>query len=243
MSKPMGRPKKVTSQEKLAIVHRYYIECTEETAESMQAHGIYKKLSEYAKSTGYSLEPHDFSRDEAVRNYIRHLNSIVDQEDTGNVIPTYDPLDIPALMTRSSKEIAAILFKREQYFEQLHKRAARSIEQYALLDQRCAHLQSEVRTLKSRNDALEKENNALEQQLRDSKKDVAYLARVIRKDVEPDRAHQYFQKLTSPDAALEVSRAFVTQSIRSLTREDRQPQSEAADDADKLDLKNLLKLI
>ena len=243
MSKPMGRPKKVTSQEKIAIVHRYYIEHTGETAESMQAHGIYKKLSTFAKSNGHLLEPHDFSRDEAVRNYIRHLNSATDHEDTGNVIPAYDPLDIAALMARSSKEIAAILFKREQYFEQLHKKAARSIEQYALLDQRCEHLQSEVRTLKSRNDALEKENNALTQQLRDSKKDVAYLTGVIRKDVEPDRAHQYFQKLTSPDAAVQVANASVMESIGSLTREDRLLQSEAADDADKLDLKNLLKLI
>lgn len=95
MGQRMGRPPKATTAEKLAIVDQYYITNSDGDAFILRAHGIYKKLSAYAKLKGYALEPHDFSRDTAVREYIDSLiNTSVQKEKSlfgGTVGPSAEP--------------------------------------------------------------------------------------------------------------------------------------------------------
>ena len=108
--KTLGRPRKISVEEKLAIVTQYYL--THE--ESLRDHGIFSRLSIYAKSLGYSLEARDFSRDPAVRDLLDKLISQLqkkkfyhDEKKTEISQPSYIPLDIPALINRDRKTIAA----------------------------------------------------------------------------------------------------------------------------------------
>ena len=239
MDRKMGRPKKATSNEKIAIVNRYYIEESGEDASAFNAHGIYAKLSKYAKSIGVNLEAHDFSRDVAVQKYIKSISFSAQEDGSSISVPTYQPLDITALLSGSHKELAKTLSDRERYFESLHQRSAKAIENYALLAQKCEHLQAEVAAAKERCAQLEEEKQELRQSLISAKKDVAYLRRIIKRDVEPERAHQFLQGLTSPEAIADVVGKSVVNSINVLGKDDQKLWSEADKE---INSANLLKL-
>ena len=109
MAKKTGRPSKITKDEKLAILDRYYITNAAETPAIISNHGIYRKLANFAKSIGYSLEPYDFSRDEDVREHIAKLATPAMEQKESQGILTYVPLDITALMNRSQWAIEEVL--------------------------------------------------------------------------------------------------------------------------------------
>lgn len=240
MKKKTGRPPKATAEEKISIVNQYYICKTNGNPLEMISHGIYSKLSEFAKEKNFSLEPHDFAKDQTVRDYIRNLATQYSEE-SSTVIPVYEPLDITALMALGRVQIEKTLRDREAYYESLHVRSARAVENYALVVEKCAHLQSELELALKENDAQTEEKNALTMKLREAQKEVGYLRRVIRKDVEPERAQQYLQGLTSREAVVEMARESVMTSIKKLTEEDKKMKLQSLSDEDVMDLNSLFR--
>ena len=106
MTKKMGRPPKASSDEKIALVNQYYISQSGEDASAIGHHGIYRKLSDFAKTIGFNLEPHDFSRDKVVVAHIIALSSTTSESTTSSqAIPTCEPLDITVLMVNSKNTI------------------------------------------------------------------------------------------------------------------------------------------
>lgn len=240
MTKKMGRPPKASSDEKIALVNQYYISQSGEDASAIGHHGIYRKLSDFAKTIGFNLEPHDFSRDKVVVAHIIALSSTTSESTTSSqAIPTYEPLDITVLMVNSKNTIAAILKDRERYFESLHKKAARAIENNILLSEKHHYLQKELNTVKEQLSSAEQANKNLKNQLHSLQKDVSYLRRVFRRDVEPERAQQFLQSLNSQDAAVDIARDSVMCNIHTLGNSDQILQAEAEKEADMLCLKSL----
>lgn len=242
MEHRMGRPPKATTEEKLAIVNQYYITNTDGNASQLRAHGIYRRLSQFAKGRNCPLEPHDFSRDEAVRKLIDQLADTSLQEEkytTGE--PVYEPLDITSLMMSGRNNIEKVLRDREAYFLALHLRAAKAIERYALAAQQRAYHQSEAASLKKRNTELQAQIDVLSTELRNALRDVAYLKRVIRKDVEPERAQQFLAGMTSREAVVDVVDSSVMNKINILARDDQQLKEEAQAEVDMLDLNSLFR--
>lgn len=243
MAKKTGRPSKITKDEKLAILDRYYITNAAETPAIIGNHGIYRKLADFAKSIGYSLEPYDFSRDEDVRAHIAKLTTPAMEQKESQGILTYVPLDITALMNRSQRAIEEVLQERERYFKALHMGASRTIENNTMLTKRVQYLQAKITAMEKEKCEQEEINNILTERLRNTEKNVAYLKRVIRKDVEPERAYQFFQGLTTQEAVIQTVQKSVMTSLDTLCSEDRKTHAEAEKDVDKLDLRNLLSLI
>lgn len=242
MSQHMGRPRKVPTEEKLAIVDRYYIMTTDESASRFGTHGIFRKLSEYAKSLGCSLEPHDFSRDLAVRERIGSLAAACSQDahiQTG--VPTYEPLDIAALMMTGRENIEKTLKDREAYFQDLHLRAAKAIEHYASLSQLSTQYQSEVTALKNQNSELCAQIDTLSAELKEARKAVGYMKRIIRKNVEPERAQNLLATLTSRDVIIQHAESSVMNSIHVLAKEDLKMRNEAQAESETLELSSLLR--
>ena len=83
VKKAMGRPKKISTEDKLAIITRFYLTHDD----SLLEHGIYRKFADYARSLSYSLEARDFSRDPAVREQIEKLMTAVTSQGNVDVIP------------------------------------------------------------------------------------------------------------------------------------------------------------
>ena len=242
MEQRTGRPPKATTEQKIAIVNQYFITSTEGDGAELRAHGIFRKLSEYAKTRNCSLEPHDFSRDDAVRRHIERLadTSLQKIRDIAG-IPTYEPLDITALLMGGRESIERTLRDREAYFEMLHIRAAKAIENYAMVSQQSAQYREEATTAKKQNEELRGQIDKLTMELRNAMQDVAYLKRVIRKDVEPERAQEFLEGLKSRDDIAEKTSAAVLNTINTLAREDRQMQAEAKEEINLLDLTSLFK--
>lgn len=244
VKKTMGRPKKISTEDKVAIVTRYYL--THE--ESLRDHGIYSRLSNYAKSLCYSLEARDFSRDPAVREQINKLVSQTRQKHplqeaskSELPIPSYIPLDIPTLMNRSRNTIADTLAGREQYFQNLHIKAAHAIEDYNTLFKQNHLLQEEVTRLRGEHDLIESEKKALKLELHDAKVKISYLTRIIKKDVESEKAHQFLQSLTTQEKIVETVKKTVYHTVDALCNDDRQMHKDALEEIDKTDLSNLFK--
>lgn len=242
MERRTGRPQKATTEQKIAIVNQYFITNTEGDGAELRMHGIFRKLSEYAKARNCSLEPHDFSRDDTVRRHIERLADTSRQE-IRNIagIPTYEPLDITALMMSGRESIERTLRDREAYFETLHIRAAKAIENYALVSQQSVQYREEAAKAKKNNAELKDQVDKLTTELRQAMKDVAYLKRIIRRDVEPERAQQFLENLGSQEDIMEKTATSVMSTINALTQEDRQMQTEAQDEIDLMDLTRLFK--
>lgn len=242
MEQRMGRPPKATTEEKLAIVNQYYITKTDGNASQLRTHGIFRRLSQFAKARNCPLEPHDFSRDEAVRKLIDQLADTSLQEEKYTAIdPVYEPLDITSLMMSGRNNIDKVLKDREEYFLALHLRAAKAIERYALAAQQCAYHQSEAASLKKQNAELQAQIDVLSTELRNALRDVAYLKRVIRKDVEPERAQRFLEGMTSQEAVVDAVESSVAKKINTLVRDDRQLKGEAQAEVDILDLNSLFR--
>lgn len=242
MGKKTGRTPKVSSEEKLAIVDRYFITSTDGNAAPLRKHGIYRNLSDYAKSLHYSLEPYDFSRDDSVRNHIEQLitNSSKDTH-TVSGLPSYEPLDVTALMMTGRANIEKTIRDREEYFVSLHCRAAKAIENYVSVSQLCTQYQVEVAAVKRENEQLRTQCETLVVELRTALRDISYLKRIIRKDVESERAQQFLEGLTSREAVIEKVSPVVTSNIYNLTMEDQKAWTDAQKEIDMLDLSHLFK--
>lgn len=239
MAKQMGRPLKATSEQKIAIVDRFYITNPDDSTTLLSSHGVYRRLSDYAKSLGYSLEPHDFSRDEKVRSHINQLiESSVTQENTLTVVPTYEPLDITALMMSSKAHIEQILRAREDYYLKLHLKAARAIESYSLVSQQSNQYKAEITAEKSKNAELRANLDELSSNFLQAKKDVAYLKRFIKNNVEPENAQRFLTELAQSNVAQKVM-PFVMSDLRTLTATDKRFQKESQAEIDILDLNSL----
>ena len=238
MAAKMGRPKKASTEEKIAIVNGYYYSREDDSVTKDSIHGLYKKLSDYAKSLGCELEPHDFSRDADVR---RAINTLVagSEEPAQAFLPTYEPLDITTLWLRSRQERDEILRGREAYFAKLHKRASKAIENNVMLTEKNNILQEKLSAISSEKDALEEEVKSLRLQLRKAATETAYLKKVIRKEVEPERAHHVWQNLSTEAAIEQAAKPAVMNSLTSLGQADQKLQVEAAAEVDMLDLRKL----
>lgn len=244
VKKAMGRPKKILTEDKLAIVTRFYLTHDD----SLLKHGIYRKLSDYAQSLGYSLEARDFSRDPAVREQIEKLISQTQKKhplpgasQLELPLPSYIPLDIPTLMNRSRNTIADTLAGRERYFQNLHIKAAHAIEDYNTLFNQNHLLQEEVTRLRGEHDLIESEKKSLKLELHDAKVKISYLTRIIKKDVEPEKAHQFLQSLTTQEKIVETVKKTVYHTVDALCNGDRQMHKDAMEEIDKTDLSNLFK--
>lgn len=238
MASKMGRPKKASTEEKIAIVNRYYYSREDESVAKDSNHGVYKKLSDFAKSLGCQLEPHDFSRDSAVR---RTINALMtgSKETTQPFIPTYEPLDITTLSLRSRQERDEILRRREEYFAELHKRASKAIENSELLVRKISLLEEKLQTVSADKGELEDEVQGLRAKIRKAATENAYLRKVIRKEVEPELAHRVWKNLSTEGAIEQTARPAVLNSLSRLGQADQKLQTEAEAEVDMLDLRKL----
>lgn len=243
MAKKTGRPQKVSKEEKLAIVEQYYVCHAGENSSVLAGHGLYSRLAEFAKTLGYQLAPYDFSRDGDIKNHIAKLCSCTEPAESCEALPVYEPLDITALMNRSQARIRSILQEREMYYRSLHVSAAQAIESRTLLLKKVNRLQTERKAAEEKQQLQESENKNLLRRLNEAEKKVAYLTRIIRKNVEPERAQQFLAGMTSSDEVLRKVHKTVFSSMDSLSKEDRQMKADAADEIDRSSLDSLLSLV
>jgi len=243
MAQRTGRPTKATSEQKIAIVDQFYITYSDDSSSLLNSHGVYQRLSAYAKSLGHPLEAHDFSRNADVRKHIEQLIAqSASQESETTVVPAYEPLDIPALMMSSRAHIEQTLHQREDYFLKLHLRASRAIENYALISQQSNKYQAEMATAKNKNTELQAQLSNLTNALIAAQKDVAYLKRVIRNNVEPERAQLFMADLATQSDVVQKVKPYVMSDIRTFMSDDKRTQQEAQAEVDMLDLNNLFSL-
>lgn len=152
-------------------------------------------------------------------------------------------MDIVALLNKSQQNIEATLKDRETYFRTLHMQAAQALESNRLFAQKIHHLQKELESSQAKCHLLETKNSELTHDLRVTRTDIAYLKRIIRKNIEPERAQAFLQSLTSRDAVIQVVQKSVMSSMDSLTQEDRQMRREAKKETGMADLSSLLTLL
>lgn len=238
MASKMGRPKKASTEEKIAIVNRYYYSREDGSVTKDSLHGLYKKMSDYAKSLGCQLEPHDFSRDPAVKSTINTL-MLENAGTTQSFLPTYEPLDITALSLRSKKERDEILSGREAYFAELHQRASKAIENCELMVKKVSRLEEKLQAVSVEKENLEEEVKSLRDHLRKAAAESAYLRKFIRKEVEPERAHHFWQSLTTEAVIEQTVGPVVMGNLNDLGEPDQKLQAEAQAETNILDLSKL----
>ena len=141
-------------------------------------------------------------------------------------------------MIRSKAHIEQILRAREDYYLKLHLKAARAIESYSLVSQQSNQYKAEITAEKSKNAELRANLDELSSNFLQAKKDVAYLKRFIKNNVEPENAQRFLTELAQSNVAQKVM-PFVMSDLRTLTATDKRFQKESQAEIDILDLNSL----
>lgn len=214
--KKVGRPRKATFEEKRAIVDAFFISEGGEDASVFQEYGIYKRLSEYQLSKTLNLQPHDFSRDLKILEYIKTFKPV---EPTDTALPAYTPLDINRFLGTSAKDQVELLRQRESYYKGVYQRGNKAISTYAeVVKERDAAIREremaweEARKASQKAETLAKELAQKRAELKKSEDEVASLRSYIKKQVAPNMADAFMDvlKQRSPDDYSDLVATYVT---------------------------------
>lgn len=96
-----------------------------------------------------------------------------------------------------------------------------------------------MKSLERKNDSLVADKDSLKAELKKRDVDVAYLTRIIRKNVEPELAQQYFLSLHPEENRKQIAGNAVSSSLLELSREDRQIRAKAEQEVADLSLLSL----
>ena len=184
-----GRPRKVQYEELKQLLDDYFLYEAEGYVSALSNHGIYASLERYAQKRGFEYRAIDFRRCEPLKDYIEELS--VKYSDIGEEsslgVPGYVPLDVDYFLRPdiSIKERRQILIEQDKHNKNLHIKAAKALESYAIqrteIEDLRRRLQLEVQKGKdeaNETQTLKRENKSLLDENR-------YLKRYIHKNIEP----------------------------------------------------------
>lgn len=194
-----GRPAKATFEEKKAIIDAFFISEGGENPGILLQHGIYTRLATFHLSRQFGLYPHDFSKDKGIVEYMQSLaaNSLPPSDTAA--LPTYTPLDLNAVLSKSVPEQIKIFRTRDDYYKEVHHRAAKAISSYVDLSKQVDLARSEKKKLELEIDELSKELTAEKAKSAAAEREIATLRRYIRQHVEPAIAEAFIKDLASTD--------------------------------------------
>lgn len=210
--KKNGRPCKATLDEKKVVVNSFF------AAHPNVAHsrGIFRRLAEHAQATGFSLYDHDFSKDSAIRSYIEQKLAACQSPCKSNVMPMYEPVDIDFVCGLRGKRLAEWLQQRETYFSGLYNQAVVAIESHKSMLTEITLLKSKLDTLTQSIDDITNQKAKVEQEVKVIRQENQKLRHYIRKELTPERAEAYFQRMSNPSVAIEQARLIVNSNIREI---------------------------
>lgn len=199
--KKMGRPQKISAEELEAIVRGYYITCAGEDSAALAAHNVYARLERYAADNGFRgrggqpLRASDFRRPE-IKTFIQMLTGTVHERDiSASTEPVFERLDIQRFLNLGVAKQEEVLIERDNYFEQLYRRAALAVRQYTELSDCINQLRKEVTDLQTRNMNLKETIGQLSDKCGESQAENADCRRYIRKYVDPERAANFLKSM------------------------------------------------
>lgn len=216
-----GRPRKGTLEEKKAIVDHYFVTMCAENAGAMQKRGIYRNLADFAQERGYDYAAHHFSRDPVICAYISSLTEAAEKALPQDILPVFVPLDLSLIIERSRDEIVEMLRDRDKYYEKLYVSANATLQPFRAKVRAYEEVQAELTVQLSKNGQLTEEKNALAEELRHAREEIAYLRSYIKKHVLPELAEAVFLASRTPKTAVLQATPYVTTSINQQTSEDR----------------------
>lgn len=211
----MGRPTKMSCDEKRKIVDAYFLTHREET----NRHGIYARIANYARSAcqNDNIYPHDFSKDVKVRDHIERKGAEAWKETDKGILLAYMPMDIDRLQSMGRAQLVGYLRERDAYYATVYDRAARAIEAGEKSERRISKLREESKQLKADLDkakASQVGEERLQIALKNAKQEIETLKRHIRRKMEPEEADAYYRTICdNPKKQLEDTIAFCTQDL------------------------------
>lgn len=222
-----GRPRKGSLEEKKAIVDHYFVSNCAEDGSAMQKHGIYQQLAIFAQERGYGYEARDFSRDQAIRDYI---TSFVDAKQSclpQDILPVFVPMDISLISEMSRDEIVEMLRDRDRYYKSLYESANATLQPFRAKIQAFEQATKDLSEQAAKSDRLAAENEALTKRLRCVTEENQYLRSYIKKHLLPEQAEAVLQSNKDPKTAVQQTLPYVTTNIAQQTMEDQELRTQA----------------
>lgn len=209
-----GRPKKESFIRKKGIVERYLVEKCDNNRKMLTEHGIFQRLAEYAQSLGKELKAYDFSNDSEIRAYISALalnEPSVCSSEAG--LPVFVPLDLITVKNANPEKQERMLRNREDYYRKIHELASKSLVERELLEKQ---LQDKDRLIQELRTKLAESDSMIQNVKREAKEAQTQnqdLRRLIRRTIEPERADELIQLVTTREGAIDYSRQYILKPI------------------------------
>lgn len=180
----LGRPAKMSLNEKKMILHRFMNFPGSESYSASHLHGIYSKLANFARQSGYATaESYDFANDQAFKDYLNEYLLAAQERSRSqrNTEFGFETLDIGSVLRLSERELRDVLQQREDYFKNLYSSAINAYENYNTLEnenralkEESQHLIQEIAGYTAKIDSLEHDILMLKQDVRSAKEAAAY---------------------------------------------------------------------
>ncbi len=192
----MGRPKKTSSEEMVALLEAYY----ESDGCGDPSRLKFSKLEVFATGKGMEVKAYDFKRDEKVRNRIRELEQAHELELEQMRDTAYKTLDVEGFLKKckSVEDIVSALQEMDAYWKQTSDHASSLLlrdkqfmteksdyeKKIKKLEQALSQAQQDTAEAAARSRKLEKEN--------------VYLRRMLRTYLYPNLANELLRETHMP---------------------------------------------
>lgn len=171
----VGRPPKLTLDEKKDIVNRYLIQQGNDPS-VLRAYGVNARLANFAKSLDsryLCVRGYDFSEDE-IQHYMLRLGRELSVEDQAKLVGcAYTPLDFGVVSSfvkgKKLRELLDLLKEREGELLTIYKQAANSMALYGVLEAKYEAAESLSREYKAQNTALSQQLLATQTKLEEER--------------------------------------------------------------------------
>lgn len=188
----MGRPKKISSQELVALTDEYFeAECYGDPRRLK-----FSKIGAFARNKGIDVADYDFKRDESVRRRINELAALTDMAKEEERATAYRTLDIEALLKkcRTVDDITAALREMDGYWKKtcdyaqsLIARDQKFMNEKSSMERKIRSLEEEIKLLTESAKVTQIKVNAV------SRENV-YLRRMLKTYLYPSLANELLRE-------------------------------------------------
>jgi len=229
----MSRPRKMTTEQMIAVVDSYYLTRAEGNAKLMKC----SLIAAYAVKLGYQAEGYDFTRNMEVREHIERMKVFAEVQGEETNVTTYKSLDVAGFLrnNRGNIQLSKALTELDAYWKKVSEYAALTAKKNQTLMKTQSEYESILKAEITEREKLNEEKSEISRLNNKLVAENRYLRKMLRTYLYPAVANEILTKenvLKETDAqvtkaALEDMTEFgMPQSLRESVAGDMEIQSE-----------------
>jgi len=183
----MARQKKITSEELISLINRYFVEVCNNNPKQLKI----PLIGNFIRQNGYEIEDYLIRRDKAAKEYIDSLKNTAESTML-SMVSVYHTLDVEAFLAKNTTPSALkkALADRENYYHNLCSSADFCMKEYEKLKKELVQLSKKHEILLKEEVEFKEQISILQKELSDSRMKESKYKRILDTYVYPEIANE-----------------------------------------------------